>query len=266
MNKQQRTLAALAAIAVWSSAALNVGAAPVPIADPGFDVFYTGTTDPVDDDRFAGTVGGPQTNQPLSVASTGLAPVPAEFADVPAGWVSFGGGNGRSRLDSAFLLPTGTMALAASGDATVFAQDLGMPVAPNSTYVATIAVSDRNSGNALGVGDVTDISADVNLALLVNLGGGPDQIDLGGIKTFIPPPNGGTSLMTLIVITGSTVPVGNLFIVASTNAPGVLPYTQTYFDNATLDRTTPTIPEPTSFALLGLGGLALALTRRRALR
>ena len=268
MSKRALTVLTVTALAVWSGAAFRAAADPVPLLDPGFDVFMTGTLTPINDNRFAGTVGGPQTNQELAVAST--AAPSGEFADVPAGWISFGGGNGRFRNDVEFLAPTGTMALSGSADGTVFAQNLGMPVAPNTVYTATIAVSDRNSAPIAGGTDVTAQSANPNLALLADLGG-PGQTDLltffGGTLTYVAPPNGGTSIMTLIVTTGATVPAGNLWIAASSigaNNQGIA-NTHTLFDNATLDATG-VVPEPGSLALLGLGGFAFALAKRRRSR
>jgi hypothetical protein len=254
--------AGLLAVAGLSASVVGQAAAtPVSIVDPGFAVFVAGTTTPANDNRLAGTVAGPQFGQPLSNAQTGAST--GELADVPAGWNSAGGGNGRFRDDIEFSSPSGFMAGALSPNDTIIFQDLGVPVLPNSTYTATIKLIDRNSAPLTGGTDVTGISANPHLALTADVGGA-GQTDLGGTLTFVPPPNGGSSLMTLIVNTGAIVPSGDLFIVASTsgaNADGIA-NTQTFFDDATLDRVA--VPEPGALSLAAAAGLLLTSRRRRA--
>ena len=220
----------MAAFAVLTASTPGAFAAPFPLLDPGFDVFQAGTMDPIVDDRFSG-FSGPQTNTPLSVASTAAATT--ETGDIPAGWVVFGGGNGRFRDDVELLVPTGTMAIAASPDPTVFAQNLGVPAEANATYFATIDVSDRNSAPIAGGTDVTFLSPNISLQLVADIG--PNQEALSGILTFSPPPNGGTSTMTLSVTTGAEVPAGNLSFVFSCFGNSGGANTHTLFDNATLD-------------------------------
>lgn len=253
--------AALTAAGVLG-AMTSAQAAPVPIQDPGFAVFLTGTTTPVPDNRSIDGGQGGQVNQPLRNAQTGVFDT-GQFGDTPAGWAVFGGPTNRFRDDIEFSPSSGTMAGAVSSDPTVFAQTFsGTPVQPNTTYTATVEVIDRNSALIPPGGtDVTGIAATINLALLADFGG-PGQTDLGGTTTFVPPPNGGRSVFTLMLTTGSSVPSGDLSIAVSSNGAGSNQFTQTFFDNVTLDASP--VPEPATAGLLAAGTLLFAGRRRRS--
>jgi hypothetical protein len=253
------TMAAAAAVAAGTPR--EAGAATFPLLDPGFDTYLAGTTTPVPDDRALGIGNGGIVNAILQVAST--AADSGQRADTPAGW-NTAESTLRFRDDVEFTTAKGsTMAAVAYGTSGVgvFSQNLGVAAQPNATYTLSIQVSDRNSIPLTGGTDVTAIAADIGLLLIADYLG-PNQVVLPSSTTFVPPANGGTSLMTTVVATGATVPAGNLtfYVYANGNNNQGIGNTHTFFDNAALD----VVPEPAGFlALLGVAAAAVAAPRRR---
>jgi hypothetical protein len=186
---------------------------------------------------------------------------------------------GRLRCDECFLSDSGTVALINSFGADEyedpnnpgefiqtpgsFFQDLtGVSVQPNTLYTATIEVSDLDItgrgpfqpgddnlilGDPGMPGDATNTSR-IRLNLSVgeeNLGGTLEftPITPGGFGTPEARISGGKELLTLTVLTGESVPEGDLTISFTAGGVfGTMPGTfgesaQTYFDNVSLDAT-----------------------------
>ncbi len=116
-------------------------------------------------------------------------------------------------------------------------QDLGVGLAPNSSYDLTVDVGDRLDGF---------MSGNYTIALDVN---GVSMCSFTGNSTSITP--GTFAAETCSFATGSTVPSGDLSVVLS-DSNG-----QATFDNVTVDPVD--TPEPSSAALLGFGLCFVAL-------
>jgi hypothetical protein len=269
-----RTSSCLLRIGILWNIASEAGAVAVPILDPGFEMYVANTLDPIPDDRLPnqgapGAGSGPVENVSLLNFDTFA---PAESSDIPAGWTATGqkpnasANTGRVRCDDCFQSDSGTVAFInsfhdANNPSTQgrFAQTIvGVAVQPNTLYKATVEVSDldimgrgpfMNPEDNVILGDpariVLSLSAAVSPTEIVDLGGTLEFTDItpGGFGAADERISGAKELLTLTVLTGDTVPAGDLHI--SFTAAGVfgeLPSSfaasaQTFFDNVTLDAT-----------------------------
>lgn len=117
-------------------------------------------------------------------------------------------------------------------DGTI-SQDLGVALLPDTTYTLSVYVGDR--GDGLNFNDPWSIS----------LGDGGMSCTASGLGSNVP--EGYFADETCSFTTGSSVPVGDLFVYLSGTG-------QADFDDVTV-----TAPEPSSIALESLGLLAVAL-------
>jgi hypothetical protein len=246
----------------------------IPILDPGFDIYTSGTLNLVPDNILPnqaspGAGSGPVSNVLLLDFNTfGL----IGSGDIPAGWTATGqkpnitANTGRVRCDTCFLSPTGSAAeINSFHDETDpatqgrFFQTLpGIAAQANTRYTATIEVSDldiREHGPFLPGDDNVILGDPARIALSLSVVSTTNDVtDLGGTLQFSPITPGGfgtatarisgaKELLTLTVDTGASVPAGDLQIAFTAGgAFGDVPTTfaasvQTFFDNVTLDAT-----------------------------
>ena len=141
----------------------------------------------------------------------------------------------RASYFNAGAVPDGnTIAYVVEGS---LSQDLGVGLAPNSSYDLSVDVGDRLDGF---------MSGDYTIALDVN---GVSMCSFTGDNASITP--GTFAAETCSFGTGSTVPSGDLSVVLSDSTG------QATFDNVTVDPVS--TPEPSSAALLGFGLCFVAL-------
>jgi hypothetical protein len=268
---KSRICAFLLILLALSASANHVGAVAIPLLDPGLDLYQANTLVSVPDNvgLNIGTPGagtGPLEDAPLvSFVTFGS----AGLGDIPAGWTATGNrpnnsnNTSRVRLDSGFDVPlTGVVAVINSFGSDsfppapgTFKQSLpGVAILANTLYTATIQVMDLDITKIPSFGATVDNffpGKRERIKLSLSAGG----VDLGGVLEFsdITPGglytpdgsqiSGGKSLLTLTVLTGATVPAGDLTISftaagGSTDADNSFGATsQTLFDNVTLDAT-----------------------------
>lgn len=225
------SLAAAGVILMGSGPAM---AAPVSIANSGFDMYVAGTTTVV---STPGTyVFGTGYGLPL-VGGSGNADFP--------GWQKASGWNGAEYLNNSYnVQPDGTTGWVSSepGSGSSLYQDLGIAFAPNSTYTLTVKVYDRFE-TTMPTTVIARVDADAT------------QVT-GATVSFVAPGNGDMAVYTWTYTTGATVPTDNMVIrLGAFNDPGV-PNGQANFDDVSLT----VVPEPISAALLCVG---LVFLRRR---
>ncbi|MFT7301719.1 MAG: hypothetical protein ACI8UZ_000554 [Akkermansiaceae bacterium] len=129
-------------------------------------------------------------------------------------------------------------------------QDLGVVFQPNTTYTVDILASRRGGANTVGWFGIAD-----NTASLQGTPGATDTSVFTTADTFqavssLTAAEGNVATFT----TGATVPAGNVFLAVGATAGNVV------YDLVSVDASA--IPEPSSMALMLLGGLGL-LRRRR---
>jgi len=134
-------------------------------------------------------------------------------------------------------------------NASEVSQDLGIPVAANTTYELTVGVGNRNANFSPNDG---------TLAATFGLYSGADAEDGGtllGDMTVDAGPLGDSTFAdyTASITTGDSVS-GNLFVSLRNTGAG-----RSHYDNVRLS----VVPEPSSMVLLVLGGLGLLAQRRR---
>ena len=165
-----RTCVFVLSLIALMAAARDAAAVAIPIADPGFDIFFANTLNPVTDNTFPnqsapGAGSGPVQDVSLLDFNTFAA---KGLGDVPAGWTATGqkptasNNTGRIRCDACFDSPSGVVASINSFGSDpyedpslppgsgvfittpgIFSQTLsGVSVQANTLYTATIEVSD----------------------------------------------------------------------------------------------------------------------------
>jgi hypothetical protein len=253
-------LPSLSALGAAMAIATAGAASAQTVANPGFDAFQNDTAALIPTNRYLDAGDGLGPDEQLYVAMTGAA-APGELADVPAGFALLFGGGGILRHDVEFQTPTGPMGFISSdAGAGAFGQTLaGTTLQPNTTYVLTVDVSDRDTSSFTNGTDIVAVAPDINAALFA----GSTASEVPSVKSFTPPTNGGTSTFTVTATTGPDVSglPGDLilaFSASGSSVAGPIVATQTYFDNVTFT----IVPEPAALPLL-LGSAAVVVGGRR---
>jgi hypothetical protein len=187
----------------------------------------------------------------ISVNTASAALVNASFEDGITGWTKVGADPTGTRGTTSFLVPTdGTNMLYISYDATLY-QDTGIVIEAGSTYTMTVDLGVtvfagrtgefRLYGSTLGF-DTALAGAETSVAVTGANGAGTWDLD----QT--------TSFVATATEAGQTLGIA-LHTVG----------TQVEWDNVRLDVVAApvAVPEPSTTALLGFGGLALILRRRK---
>lgn len=248
MNVLRRLVILSMAVAVLMGMTAVASAASIPLANPDFETDLAADPDGID---------GMVTGWGPSVVLTGFA---ATF-DPGAGGGAIFGAEGENNY----------LALAGTGLSSANAgQNDVAKITAHTTYTLTFDVGydQRFAFPAPAVGDAYSSGGPQILARLYQTSTGLGFGELAGVTlvSSSPVPAAGTKGTWTRVYHADGAPAGlgtDLTLQFYVENAAGQPNNTILIDNVTLDRTTPTIPEPTGYALLAISGLALAVTRRR---
>lgn len=138
----------------------------------------------------------------------------------------------------------------------VITQDLGVAILSNTTYTIDFAQARRGDGTNAGqhTSGIMSIGLFTGAADITAVIAGSANFDSADIA-----PNSSLA-RTFSFTTGAVVPGGNVSVFVR-GSDGNVSGVKLYFDDIKIDASP--VPEPSSTALLGLGGFALLLRRRK---
>ena len=138
----------------------------------------------------------------------------------------------------------------------VITQDLGVAILSDTTYTIDFAQARRGDGTNAGqhTSGIMSIGLFTGAADITAVIAGSANFDSADIA-----PNSSLA-RTFSFTTGAVVPGGNVSVFVR-GSDGNVSGVKLYFDDIKIDASP--VPEPSSTALLGLGGFALLLRRRK---